>query len=181
MAGEDISTLGDNRLSEIRASRVGFIFQSYNLIPQLSVLENIEVPLHYQRRFDSRARRCSLELAEMVGLTDRLKHRPTQLSGGQQQRVAIARSLVNDPYFILADEPTGNLDSTSSLEILAIFKRLHRDGRTVILVTHDHEVAEHADRVIVLKDGTIAEDRSVPRPRDAEQECKTLPEKEDAE
>ncbi len=158
LGGDDISTLSDNRLSEIRASRVGFIFQSYNLIPQLSVLENIEVPLHYQRRLDSRARRHSLELAEMVGLADRLKHRPTQLSGGQQQRVAIARSLVNDPYFILADEPTGNLDSGTTKEILLLLEKLNHRGKTIIMVTHEPEIGSRSNRIIRLRDGEIHSD-----------------------
>jgi len=159
LGDDDISTLGDNQLSEIRASRIGFIFQSYNLISQLTVLENIEVPLHYQRRLDSRTRRRSVELAEMVGLGDRLKHRPTQLSGGQQQRVAIARSLVNDPYYILADEPTGNLDSATTGEILILLDELHRQGKSIIMVTHEAEVGTRANRIITLRDGKIHSDQ----------------------
>ena len=123
LGDDDVSQLNDDRLSEIRASRIGFVFQSYNLIPQLTVLENIEVPLYYQGRLTASDRQRCRELADMVGLGDRLKHRPTQLSGGQQQRVAIARSLVNDPYFILADEPTGNLDSATTEEILQLLER----------------------------------------------------------
>jgi len=159
LGDDDISQLSDNRLSEIRASRIGFIFQSYNLISQLNVLENIEVPLHYQRRLDGRTRRRSLELAEMVGLADRLKHRPTQLSGGQQQRVAIARSLVNDPYYILADEPTGNLDSGTTQEILALLEELHRQGKSIIMVTHEPDVGSRSDRIITLRDGQIHSDQ----------------------
>jgi putative ABC transport system ATP-binding protein len=161
LGDDDISRLGDNRLSEIRASRIGFIFQSYNLIPQLTVLENIEVPLHYQRRLDSRARRRSLELAEMVGLADRLAHRPTQLSGGQQQRVAIARSLINDPYYILADEPTGNLDSATAAEILLLLEQLHRQGKSIIMVTHEPEVGSRTNRIIRLRDGQIHSDEQL--------------------
>ena len=155
---EDVSLLDDDDLSGIRASRIGFIFQSYNLIPQLSVLENIEVPLYYQGRLTSADRMRCRELADMVGLADRLRHRPTQLSGGQQQRVAIARSLVNDPYFILADEPTGNLDSVTSMEILDIFHRLNQEGRTIIVVTHEDHVSERSRRIIHLHDGNIQSD-----------------------
>jgi putative ABC transport system ATP-binding protein len=154
----DVSRLNDHQLSMIRASRIGFVFQSYNLIPQLTVVENIEVPLYYQGRVNRQTRRRCHSLAEMVGLGDRLGHRPTQLSGGQQQRVAIARSLVNDPYFILADEATGNLDSTTTAEILALFDRLNREGRTIIMVTHEDEVAAHSKRVIRLRDGVVVSD-----------------------
>ena len=155
LGDDDVSRLSDDALSEIRASRIGFIFQSYNLIPQLTVLENIEVPLFYQGRVATTARQRCGELAEMVGLADRLKHRPTQLSGGQQQRVAIARSLVNDPYFILADEPTGNLDSVTTDEILNLLVGLNSAGKTIILVTHEPEVASHCKRVIRPRDRVI--------------------------
>ena len=160
---EDVSRLSDNQLSEIRASRIGFIFQSYNLIPQLTVLENIEVPLYYQGRLAGKERQRVAELAEMVGLGDRLKHRPTQLSGGQQQRVAIARSLVNDPFFILADEPTGNLDSATAEEILALIDELNDSGKTIIMVTHESEIGTRARRIIRLKDGEIQSDRRMER------------------
>ena len=155
---EDVSLLDDDQLSVIRASRIGFIFQSYNLIAQLTVLENIEVPLFYQGRVAGDSRRRIVELAELVGLGDRLKHRPTQLSGGQQQRVAIARSLVNDPYFILADEPTGNLDSVTTGEILDLLDGLNAAGKTIIMVTHENDVGARAKRIIRLKDGQILSD-----------------------
>ena len=162
MLGDDnVAVMNDDQLSHIRASRIGFVFQSYNLIPQLTVVENIEVPLYYMGRLNSESRNRCKELAAMVGLGDRLGHRPTQLSGGQQQRVAIARSLVNDPYFILADEATGNLDSVTTEEILALFQRLNDEGRTIIMVTHEDEVAEHAKRVIRLRDGEIQVDEKV--------------------
>lgn len=155
LGDDDVTTLNDWHLSNIRASRIGFVFQSYNLIQQLTVLENIEVPLFYQGNVNRKSRRRCMELAEMVGLKDRLGHRPTQLSGGQQQRVAIARSLVNDPYFILADEPTGNLDSITTEEILQLLDRLNEEGRTIILVTHESHVGDRARRVIWLKDGNV--------------------------
>ena len=158
LGNDDVSRLDDDQLSEIRASRIGFVFQSYNLIPQLTVLENIEVPLFYQGKLASKLRSRCYELAEMVGLSDRLKHRPTQLSGGQQQRVAIARSLVNDPYFILADEPTGNLDSATSHDILELLDELNRAGKTIILVTHEAEVGARTKRTIRLMDGMVESD-----------------------
>ena len=160
---QDVSLMSDSALSEVRGQRIGFIFQSYNLIPQLDVVENIHVPLFYQGKQLSSYRKHCEDLADLVGLGDRLDHRPLQLSGGQQQRVAVARSLVNDPLMILADEPTGNLDSKTSLEILDLLGKLHADGKTIIMVTHDEEVAERADRVIRLMDGLV--DRDEPNQR----------------
>jgi len=155
---DDISEMNDNQLSYIRASRIGFVFQSYNLIQQLNVIENIEVPLYYQGKLTKENRaRCGI-CADLVGLGDRLNHRPAQLSGGQQQRVAIARSLVNDPYFILADEPTGNLDSGTTNEILKLFETLNDMGKTIIMVTHENEVSQHSKRIIRLRDGLMQSD-----------------------
>ncbi|MEM6472834.1 MAG: ABC transporter ATP-binding protein [Planctomycetota bacterium] len=155
---DDIAEMSDDELAQIRSERIGFVFQSYNLIQQLSVVENIQVPLYYQGVIGSKERKRSTELAERVGLGERLDHRPSQLSGGQQQRVAIARSLVNDPYFILADEPTGNLDSVTTDEILNLFDALNDEGRTIILVTHEDEVAKRAKRIVRLKDGKLHRD-----------------------
>jgi putative ABC transport system ATP-binding protein len=158
LGDEDVARMNDDELSEVRASRIGFVFQSYNLIQQLTVLENIEVPLMYRGNVTAAERDYCSELAEMVGLGDRLKHKPMQLSGGQQQRVAIARSLANNPYFILADEATGNLDSQTSDEILALFERLNEAGKTVIMVTHEPDVSLHAKRIVRLRDGYLQSD-----------------------
>jgi putative ABC transport system ATP-binding protein len=155
LGGEDVSQLGDNDLSDRRCRFLGFIFQSYNLIPQLTVIENIEIPLFYQGLAPRTSRERALELAGRVGLESRIGHRPTELSGGQQQRVAIARALANDPLVILADEPTGNLDSTTGREILDLIIALHRGGKTIVLVTHDVGVSHHAQRIIRLQDGKI--------------------------
>ena len=155
LGGDDVSDMPDDELSDVRSRRIGFVFQSYNLIEQLTVLENIAVPLFYQGLPPAESNdRCSL-LAERVGLGDRLHHRPKELSGGQQQRVAIARALANDPLMILADEPTGNLDSKTEGEVLDLLDELHRGGKTIVLVTHDDHVAERAQRVIILRDGLI--------------------------
>ncbi len=159
LLGEDnVATMTDDQLAEIRSRRIGFVFQSYNLIQQLTVVENIQVPLYYQGKLGPAERARCIELAGRVGLQDRLTHRPMQLSGGQQQRVAIARSLVNDPYFILADEATGNLDSKTTAEILALFDKLNNEGRTIIMVTHEDEVACRAKRVVRLRDGLLQSD-----------------------
>ncbi len=156
----DISQLSDDRLSEIRGLKIGFVFQSYNLIAQLNIVENIEIPMYYQGCNEHESASRAKELASMVGLGDRLKHRPSELSGGQQQRVAIARALANDPVVILADEPTGNLDSKSGEEILNILDNLHSQGKTLIIVTHDENIAARAQRTIHLLDGEIERESS---------------------
>ena len=158
LGGADVSQMNDDALSAVRGARLGFIFQSYNLIQQLTVVENIEVPLYYQGRPEEESRALAARYAERVGLGNRLAHKPFELSGGQQQRVAIARALVNDPLVILADEPTGNLDSVSGVEILKIFDDLHEQGKTIILVTHDENVSRHARRSIRLRDGEVESD-----------------------
>jgi putative ABC transport system ATP-binding protein len=159
LGNEDVSQMDDDQLSEVRSRYIGFIFQSYNLLPQYTVVENIEIPLLYQgcRLNDETLQRC-ISLAEMVGLGDRLDHRPTQLSGGQQQRVAIARSLVNDPHVILADEPTGNLDSHTSDEIMRLLRKLNDAGKTIIMVTHENDIAAWARRAVRMRDGHIESD-----------------------
>jgi len=158
LGAEDVSQMDDDALSSVRGTRLGFIFQSYNLIQQLTVVENIEVPLFYQSRPEEESRMLAGQYAARVGLENRAHHKPFELSGGQQQRVAIARALVNDPLVILADEPTGNLDSTSGVEILKIFDDLHEQGKTIILVTHDESVSRHAQRAIRLRDGQVESD-----------------------
>ncbi|GMW03080.1 MAG: macrolide ABC transporter ATP-binding protein [Candidatus Hydrogenedentota bacterium] len=158
LGGDDVSKLDDDTLSSIRGERIGFVFQSYNLIQQLTVLENIEVPLFYQGRPEAECRAISTQLATRVGLAQRMDHKPYELSGGQQQRVAVARALVNDPLIILADEPTGNLDSTSGSDILNLFDELRDQGKTIIMVTHSDEVSARADRVIRLRDGVVERD-----------------------
>ena len=155
LGGEDVSKLDDDELSIIRGSRIGFVFQSYNLIAQLNVTENIEVPMYYQGFSERDSAERARELAAMVGLGVRIKHRPSELSGGEQQRVAIARALANEPLIILADEPTGNLDSESGSEIMDILDDLHKRGTTLIIVSHDEHIAARAERTIHLLDGQI--------------------------
>lgn len=155
LGGQSVSTLNDDELSTIRGAEIGFVFQSFNLIAQLNVVENIEIPMYYQGTSEAESKARATELATMVGLDHRLDHRPFELSGGQQQRVAIARALSNDPLIILADEPTGNLDSSSGSDILDVLDRLHAEGKTLIVVTHDEHIATKAERVIRLFDGYI--------------------------
>lgn len=158
LGDQDVALLDDDQLSAIRGERIGFVFQSFNLIPQLTLLENLEIPLYYQGVVAKDRRTKSLELAALVGLADRGHHRPTELSGGQQQRAAIARALVNDPLMILADEPTGNLDTATGEMILGVFDQLHEEGKTVVMVTHDQYVSRRCDRVVTLRDGRIITD-----------------------
>ena len=156
--GVDVRALDDSQLAEIRNRKIGFVFQSYNLIARTSALANVELPLSYARVGKAERRRRAIAALESVGLGDRLEHVPSELSGGQQQRVAVARAISSDPALVLADEPTGNLDSHSTLEVLEIFERLNAQGRTIVLITHEHDVALHAKRVIRLVDGRVVED-----------------------
>jgi putative ABC transport system ATP-binding protein len=169
LAGENVNKLSDGQLAGIRNKHIGFVFQTYNLLPRLNAIENVELPLIYGGDRRSRRERALVAL-EQVGLGDRIHHRPSELSGGQQQRVAIARALLNDPSMILADEPTGNLDSRSSAEILSIFQRLNDMGKTVVMVTHEPDVAAHCKRIVRMRDGVIARDEVVLKPRRAEDE-----------
>ena len=157
--GREVSNLGDDELSDVRLKYLGFVFQSFNLIPQLTVEENIALPLYYQGVDDATSRRRAAEYAAYVGLSERLRHRPNQLSGGQQQRVAIARALATDPVVILADEPTGNLDTAMSVEIMNLFTDLHRRGKTIVMVTHEDDIAAYAEHRLVMRDGLVKEVR----------------------
>ncbi len=158
--GEDVSLLDDDRLSLLRNRAIGFVFQSFQLIPQLSVLENVEVPLYYARRTRSLRRRRAEELLAAVGLSHRLHHHPAQLSGGECQRVAVARALANEPALILADEPTGNLDTRSGEEVMQLLFELNRAGRTIVMVTHNPEIAARLPRVVEMRDGAIVRDHA---------------------
>jgi len=169
LAGETVGKLSDDQLAAIRNKHIGFVFQTFNLLPRLNAIENVELPLVYGGDRHARRERAVAAL-EQVGLGDRVNHRPSELSGGQQQRVAIARALLNDPAMILADEPTGNLDSRSSAEILAIFQRLNAAGKTVVMVTHESDVAAHCRRIVRMRDGVVAHDDRVEDPRNAEDE-----------
>lgn len=159
--GENIENLNDNELSEIRCKKVGFVFQSYNLLPKLNAIENVELPAKYLGMDRNKRKERAEELLRLVGLDDRMHHLPNELSGGQKQRVAIARALINDPKIIFADEPTGNLDSKSTEEILEIFKKLNDKGVTILMVTHEEDVAKHTKRIVRLRDGIIQSDNLV--------------------
>src|ERR671916_778314 len=174
--GQDVSSLSKDERADIRSRKLGFVFQGFNLLSRTSALENVELPMLYANVEASERRRRAIEALHSVGLAGREQNHPNQLSGGQQQRVAIARSLVNNPTLILADEPTGALDSRTSVEVMDIFQRLNRErGITLLLVTHEPDIASYADRVVVFKDGKIRKDYAVESPRDAAEELKNLP------
>jgi putative ABC transport system ATP-binding protein len=157
--GIDVSEMSDNELAGIRNREIGFVFQTFNLLPRLTALENVALPLVYAGKSRNKRIETAAQVLESVGLGERMNHRPNELSGGQRQRVAIARALVNNPSIILADEPTGNLDSKTSHEIMALFQELHRRGNTIILVTHEEDIARYAHRIIRLRDGHIESDQ----------------------
>lgn len=168
LAGDKVSELSGDALAAIRNRRIGFVFQNFNLLPRTSALENVELPLLYSHIVAAERRRRALAKLAAVGLLERAGHHPAQLSGGQQQRVAIARALVNDPVLILADEPTGALDTRTSFELMGLLQQLNRDGMTVVLVTHEHDVASFASRVVSFRDGRVVDDQQVAHPADAQ-------------
>jgi len=171
--GENVSRLSDDELARNRNSKIGFVFQQFHLLSRTNALENVELPLLYSEH--SNITKLARQALEVVGLADRIHHHPGELSGGEQQRVAIARALVNNPELLLADEPTGNLDSRSGLEAISVFQRLNADGITIVLVTHAQEIAEHAKRIVRIKDGKIIGDKAVEKPSDAQEELDQLP------
>jgi putative ABC transport system ATP-binding protein len=173
--GEDVSALGRERLARIRNQKIGFVFQGFNLLARTSALENVELPLMYSSMSAAPRRERARACLATIGLADREHHQPSQLSGGQQQRVAIARALVNRPALILADEPTGNLDSRTSIEIMALLQTLNREGITVVVVTHEAEIAQHAGRLLTFRDGRLRTDAAVEAPRDARTELVAQP------
>jgi len=176
--GQEVSQLNENQLAQIRNKKIGFIFQSFNLLPRLTALQNVELPLIYAGIPSQKRKEQAIKSLEAVGLGDRIHHYPNQLSGGQQQRVAIARALVNDPSIILADEPTGNLDTRSSEEIMHILQELNREGKTIILVTHERDIASHARRILHFRDGQLVDNETIEQPVEALEVLKELVEEE---
>ena len=176
----DVSQLKDSNLADIRNKKIGFVFQTFNLLSRSNTISNIELPLIYSKRGSEKTRKAKIyESLKAVGLIGWEKHKPSELSGGQRQRVAIARALVNDPAIILADEPTGNLDSVTGEEIMSIFQNLNRNGKTILLVTHELDIARHTNRIIYLRDGLISNEESIENPINADQMLATMPKLED--
>lgn len=175
LEGMEVSGLSRNELAKIRNKKIGFVFQTFNLLPRTSALENVELPLFYNNTSSKERKRRAMEALKAVGLEGRERHTSAQLSGGEQQRVAIARALVTNPSIILADEPTGNLDTRSSIEIMSIFQKLNEEGRTIILVTHENDISQYAKRLVRIRDGRIVHDGLVEKRRDASRELESLP------
>ncbi len=174
--GIDVQGMDDAQFTQVRNHKIGYVFQSFYLLPRTTALENVELPLLYCGKTCLKDRHAkSMKALETVGLADRAKHFPNQLSGGQQQRVALARAIVNDPVFLLADEPTGNLDTRTSIEVMALFQMLHSQGKTVVLVTHEHDISQYARRIITFRDGRIISDLPNPQPRIASEDLERLP------
>jgi putative ABC transport system ATP-binding protein len=176
--GREVSKLTDDQLADLRSARLGFVFQTFNLLPRMNALRNVEIPLLYTMGRGKRTARARAAL-EAVGLGDRMHHRPAEMSGGQQQRVAIARALINDPAVILADEPTGNLDSRTGEEIMVLLQQLNREGKTVVLVTHEVDIARHTKRIVSFRDGHLLSDEPVPNQVDARELLATMPVEEE--
>jgi putative ABC transport system ATP-binding protein len=178
--GTDVSKLKDNQLADIRNKKIGFVFQTFNLLSRSNTISNVELPLIYSKKGSEKTRKTKIyESLKAVGLLGWEKHKPSELSGGQRQRVAIARALVNDPAIILADEPTGNLDSVTGEEIMAIFQDLNKQGKTILLVTHEMDIARHTNKIIYLRDGLISDEEIIECPIDAVQRLATMPKLED--
>jgi putative ABC transport system ATP-binding protein len=175
LEGIEVSRLSRNELAKIRNKKIGFVFQTFNLLPRTSALENVELPLFYNNTSAKERKKKAMEALKAVGLEGREKHTSAQLSGGEQQKVAIARALVTNPSIILADEPTGNLDTRSSIEIMSIFQKLNDEGRTIILVTHENEISQYAKRLVKIRDGKIVSDGLIEKRRDANKELESLP------
>lgn len=175
--GIAVHNMSSEQLTKVRNEKIGYVFQSFYLLPRTTALENVELPLLYTRNIGHKERiNQAMEALDVVGIKDRARHFPNQLSGGQQQRVAIARAIVNNPVFLLADEPTGNLDTRTSVEVMVLFQKLHAQGMTVILVTHEHDISRYANRIITFRDGMIISDKPNPQPRNAAEDLKNMPE-----
>jgi putative ABC transport system ATP-binding protein len=175
--GIAVHEMSSEQLTKVRNEKIGYVFQSFYLLPRTTALENVELPLLYTRNIGHKERiNQAMEALDVVGIKDRARHFPNQLSGGQQQRVAIARAIVNNPVFLLADEPTGNLDTRTSVEVMVLFQKLHAQGMTVILVTHEHDISRYARRIITFRDGMIISDKPNPEPRNAAEDLKNMPE-----
>lgn len=175
--GIAVHNMSSEQLTKVRNEKIGYVFQSFYLLPRTTALENVELPLLYTRNIGHKERiNQAMEALDVVGIKDRARHFPNQLSGGQQQRVAIARAIVNNPVFLLADEPTGNLDTRTSVEVMVLFQKLHAQGMTLILVTHEHDISRYARRIITFRDGMIISDKPNPQPRNAAEDLKNMPE-----